>query len=421
MLQMPDGANLAREMNENLPLFCYSNKRNTKALAAQGLTLSEHTELEVARVFDLLEAGGVMCELKTGSEQPLIMSLSGLDFKNNGLIDDKIAEYKSARIEWVKQEERLDKEQGRQERIKVIGSPGESVKQKPSRNAPCPCGSGKKYKKCCFGKDDATTVEREREGIAEAEEREGDEEFQEMMLMAMSNWRRRTLEQKPHIKAYKQIRKMHGEIGRSMMDYYDEGKFEQAVDPDYVSPHAGKNSAPKMRELILYEAEFDPDTREGIQGLVESVIYKTAPNINCITEDFIKKNRYRKPEKIEMLQSMLNSRSGLFEVTAIDTEDGYAFLREVFTGDEYKITDTGISANKNHDEICLYTRIITYQGISFGTGLSLMFEKTDPFIISFIKREQKKYMPHAEYTRFIELYNRFTKHPSKYKIVAHSF
>ena len=22
-----------------------------------------------------------------------------------------------------------------------------------SRNAPCPCGSGKKYKKCCYGKD----------------------------------------------------------------------------------------------------------------------------------------------------------------------------------------------------------------------------------------------------------------------------
>lgn len=25
---------------------------------------------------------------------------------------------------------------------------------KPGRNDPCPCGSGKKYKKCCEGKDD---------------------------------------------------------------------------------------------------------------------------------------------------------------------------------------------------------------------------------------------------------------------------
>jgi len=24
---------------------------------------------------------------------------------------------------------------------------------KPQRNKPCPCGSGKKYKKCCYSKD----------------------------------------------------------------------------------------------------------------------------------------------------------------------------------------------------------------------------------------------------------------------------
>jgi SEC-C motif len=27
---------------------------------------------------------------------------------------------------------------------------------KPGRNDPCPCGSGKKYKKCCLPKDEAT-------------------------------------------------------------------------------------------------------------------------------------------------------------------------------------------------------------------------------------------------------------------------
>jgi uncharacterized protein YecA (UPF0149 family) len=30
------------------------------------------------------------------------------------------------------------------------GAPGEPVRsEKIGRNAPCPCGSGKKYKKCC--------------------------------------------------------------------------------------------------------------------------------------------------------------------------------------------------------------------------------------------------------------------------------
>jgi tetratricopeptide (TPR) repeat protein len=31
---------------------------------------------------------------------------------------------------------------------------------KPSRNDPCPCGSGLKYKKCCAGKDAATESQR---------------------------------------------------------------------------------------------------------------------------------------------------------------------------------------------------------------------------------------------------------------------
>jgi len=33
---------------------------------------------------------------------------------------------------------------------------------KPGRNNPCPCGSGKKYKRCCLDKDVAADLERER-------------------------------------------------------------------------------------------------------------------------------------------------------------------------------------------------------------------------------------------------------------------
>jgi tetratricopeptide (TPR) repeat protein len=36
---------------------------------------------------------------------------------------------------------------------------------KPGRNDPCPCGSGKKYKKCCLAKEEAV----EREQLAKAE------------------------------------------------------------------------------------------------------------------------------------------------------------------------------------------------------------------------------------------------------------
>ena len=150
MLQMPEGASLVKEMTNALPLFCYSNKRNIKTLAAQGLRLSERTRLEVVGVRDLFDAGGIMCDIRhTESGHLLVMSITGLDFKDNGAIDEKISEYKKARIEWLKQEERRDLTQGLGERIKTIGLSPSISSQKISRNAICPCDSGKKYKHCC--------------------------------------------------------------------------------------------------------------------------------------------------------------------------------------------------------------------------------------------------------------------------------
>jgi len=147
MIQMPNGAALVEEMTKSLPLFCHSNKRNTEALAAQGLKLSEKTTLEVIGVRDFFDAGGVMCDIRHAeSGRVLVMSVTGLDFEGNGPIDEKILEYIKSRIEWLKQEERRDFEQGLEERIKVVDL---SNSPKISRNALCPCGSGKKYKRCC--------------------------------------------------------------------------------------------------------------------------------------------------------------------------------------------------------------------------------------------------------------------------------
>ncbi|MBQ4493021.1 MAG: SEC-C domain-containing protein [Elusimicrobiaceae bacterium] len=45
---------------------------------------------------------------------------------------------------WVKDHEKELKQEQQQGKIEPI------VKEKePGRNDPCPCGSGKKYKKCC--------------------------------------------------------------------------------------------------------------------------------------------------------------------------------------------------------------------------------------------------------------------------------
>jgi len=144
---------------------------------------------------------------------------------------------------------------------------------------------------------------------------------QELMINALNNMRRIFLDKKPHIKEYYKIRNMHSEIVDAMVQYYQDGKFKQKAD---------KNSVSKPTPIVtvhLLECSFDLTTREGGQGFYDMMIYKPASNISCITEDFIRDRRYKKPEKTELLQSMLDSRLGLFEVTGTDLMEGYANIK----------------------------------------------------------------------------------------------
>ena len=115
---------------------------------------------------------------------------------------------------------------------------------------------------------------------------------------------------------------------------------------------------------------------------------------------------------------MLESRVGLFEVTSVERMEGYAHIKEVFSGDTYRITDIGISGDPVYDRFYTYTRVITYNGISFSTGLNMAFRKDDAFIKDFIKRNKKDYNPQREFFRFAELYKRFSKNPNSVRSVS---
>lgn len=280
---------------------------------------------------------------------------------------------------------------------------------KLGRNDPCPCGSGKKYKKCCYlAEQNSTGIPRD------TQKHEDAFEDQEFLFQALNNFRRFTLDKKPHIREYYRIRKMHSEITDAMIQYHDDGKFEQKMDTNVI-PQTKRSTT-----VHLIESSFDLETRVGGQGFYDMLIYKTSPNTNCITEDFIQKHRYRKPEKIEFLHSMLDSRLGLFEITGTDFNEGYAHIREVFTGAEHTIIDVGLSGDLNYAEFYLYTRIITYNGISFGTGLNLVFTKTDTFIQNHIRHHKQDYNPNGEFLRFTQLYNRYSQHPDKVRVVANT-
>jgi len=172
MIKMPDGSLLAQEMTGALPLYCYADKPVSQLLMKRGVSIGEKTRLKIVDVQYMGEAGGITCVV----ERPegggvLAISATQARFSDDGAVYDKINEYREARIHWLRQEELKDKILGRGGRITVIDAnkdgsmrfsgddgteiitlPKESAKQvapKISRNSPCPCGSGKKYKKCC--------------------------------------------------------------------------------------------------------------------------------------------------------------------------------------------------------------------------------------------------------------------------------
>jgi len=118
---------------------------------------------------------------------------------------------------------------------------------------------------------------------------------------------------------------------------------------------------------------------------------------------------------------MVNSKLGLFEITGTDIYEGYAYLKDVFTGEEYTLIDVGLSGNLNNDDIYIYTRIITYQDITFGTGLNLLFRKTDDFIKNHIKQHKKDFNPKGEYIRFAQLYNHYSRDPNRVRSVTNEW
>ena len=295
---------------------------------------------------------------------------------------------------------------------------------KIGRNSPCPCGSGKKYKKCCYPKNVShdtessyITPEADDYGndLSDLFESINDTEF---ILQTITKLRLFLLEKKSHIKEYYKIRKLHSDIVNAMVKYQEANKFKSIIDDNNIFNQ--ENLINNKDAFHLVESSFDLETREGMQAFYDLLIYKQTYNINCITEDFIKARRYRIPEKIEFLHSMLNSTIGLFEITKTDMNEGYVYFKDIFTGIEYKLVDIALSGNQIFDNIYIYTRLITYHDIIFNTGLSLSFDKNDSFIKNHILNHKENYAPETELNRFIQLYNYYSQNPDKMQIVTNT-
>ena len=64
-------------------------------------------------------------------------------------------------------------------------------------------------------------------------------------------------------------------VTNSMADYFDGGKFERKVDPDYVPPIAPvhkREDGIRENTIVLLDSNFDLDTREGNYGFCDMII-----------------------------------------------------------------------------------------------------------------------------------------------------
>ena len=119
---------LLDEMKASLPLYAYPTSVMHETL--RKLKVPINAKLEITDVMDSGDAAGGITGGMTFGDQALWVSLTHLNFTDNSPLTQKIKDYQNKRINRLQTEALV--------RDMFVG-----------RNDPCPCGSGKKYKKCC--------------------------------------------------------------------------------------------------------------------------------------------------------------------------------------------------------------------------------------------------------------------------------
>ncbi|MDD4187967.1 MAG: SEC-C domain-containing protein [Bacilli bacterium] len=250
---------------------------------------------------------------------------------------------------------------------------------KIGRNETCPCGSGKKYKHCCLNiKDDIDK-----------------KEFNNDLYNLVFGIRNLVLRNVPHIKEYKKIRNIHSEVLDSMIDYIDNkypfrGTIEKQI-------HIFENEIDV--KLDLYKED---DTRV----YYDLLIYPNDLEITSITEMYLNQKKFRKEEKIIMLNAMKESYVGFFKIISKDYENSYVEIEDIFTKKKFKIIDIAL-ATLTKENVYLYNRVITYNDISFLSGINLSFTFDNPIIKSYIKKYDSTNTNHIEKTlKLFKIYNK---------------
>jgi hypothetical protein len=89
---------LIKEMERYLPIPVYPSTELLQLLRNQGKNISGDTELNITKVFDSGDAGGIVCTVLEENKEVLIVSLTHLQIKPTHPLSEKIVAYQKQRI-----------------------------------------------------------------------------------------------------------------------------------------------------------------------------------------------------------------------------------------------------------------------------------------------------------------------------------
>ena len=97
---MEEKIKLIKEMERYLPIPGYPSKELLQLLRKQGKDISQDTELNITRVFDSGDVGGIVCTVLKDekNKEVFIVSLTHLQIKPAYPLNDKIVAYQKQRV-----------------------------------------------------------------------------------------------------------------------------------------------------------------------------------------------------------------------------------------------------------------------------------------------------------------------------------
>ena len=124
------------------------------------------------------------------------------------------------------------------------------------------------------------------------------------------------------------------------------------------------------------------DTNSGQQFIILTLIYNYAGNGIPACHYYLNKCRYKKIEKIQMLNNICNSKIGLFEIVSFDKQTKRIIAHNIITNEIIEIIDEGLSyacEYQNVKDYILLSRVLKIDDYYVNDG-TIQLKNADKLI-----------------------------------------